>query len=89
MQIMFVELFLNVGVKRWNLSTSSVLHSVHDKGGSPPWQNSSFFPGVYREFGATMMEIKVAETRKLTNFNAIEINASFKICVNKVPLKGI
>ena len=59
---MLVELSLNEGVKLRNLTTSSVLHSLHDTGGSPPWLNNPFFlSGVYREFGAKIIEIKVAE----------------------------
>ena len=62
MQTMFVELFLNLGVKQRNLATSSVLHKVHDTGGSHPDKTMFFFlSGVYRVFGAKIMAIKVAE----------------------------
>ena len=59
---MFVELSINIGIKWRNLATTGVLHSVHDTGGSSPWQNNAFLlSGVYWEFGAKIMEIKVAE----------------------------
>ena len=37
MQTVFMELPLNVGVKQRNVATLSVLHSVHDAGGTPPY----------------------------------------------------
>ena len=48
---MFVELFLNMGVKRRNLATSSVLHSVHDTGGFHPDKMLFPFWSVTRIWG--------------------------------------
>ena len=62
MQTMFVELFLNVGVKPEKLNISSVLHSVHHTGDVHPDKTVFFFLSeVYREFGAKIVEIKVLE----------------------------
>lgn len=76
MQTMFMELSLNVGVKRSNLATLSILHMQQKY-----WKWVNFvkdwseiqcskkaivslvwrMSGVYREFVAKLLEIKVAD----------------------------
>ena len=56
---MFVELSLNIGVKRRNLATSNVLHSAHEDLYSDKTMFFSFW-SVSR-LGAKIIEIKVAE----------------------------
>ena len=59
MQTMFVELFLTIGVKPQNLECS--LQCPSYQGISTLIKQCFFLSGVYWEFGAKIVEIKVME----------------------------